>query len=97
MGRIVKVILVHIAITMFIALVLPSSQSPPRPISSADLSSTIWDCQHNLLRPTYPPQDLQGKYLSPYSDQPTMVPMPSPESHQRSLVDDRGRSRKGAR
>jgi|SRR5262252_3238074 len=71
MGRIVKVILVHIAITMLIAFVLPSSQSPPRPISLAELSSTIWDYQHNLVRPTYPPQDLQGRYLPPPRDQRT--------------------------
>ncbi|HKF57481.1 MAG TPA: hypothetical protein VKJ45_18630 [Blastocatellia bacterium] len=65
MGRIVKVILVHIAITMLIALVLPSSQSPRPHASPIDLSSTVWDYQGSLIRPTYPPQDLQGRYLLP--------------------------------
>jgi len=69
MGRIVKVILVHIAITMLIALVLPSSQSPPPRVSPTDLSSNVWDYQGSLIRPTYPPQDLQGRYLSPHNDQ----------------------------
>jgi hypothetical protein len=90
MARILKVILVHIAITMLIAFVLPSSQPPLPSRSSSD--STVWDYQHSLLRPSYPPQDLQGNYLSPDRDQLTRVPTPpSPESQQRSLVDERGR------
>ena len=77
MGRIVKVILVHIAITMLIGFILPSSQSPQpstrlappqwvsrsAPPGTRDWSSTEWD-QHNLIRPTYPPQDLEGRYLA---------------------------------
>jgi hypothetical protein len=76
MGRILKVILVHIAITMLIAFVLPSSQSPPRPACLTGPSSTVWDYQHNLIHPTYPPQDLDGRYLSAHSDQLTLAAAP---------------------
>jgi hypothetical protein len=63
MGRILKVVLIHIAIAMLIGFILPSSERP-LPSSSSHCWSTVWDSERNLIHPTYPPQDLQGRYLS---------------------------------
>jgi hypothetical protein len=62
MGRILKIVLIHVAISTLLALAF-SSAGPPRPASS----STVWDSEHNLIFLTYPPKDLSGHYLSPPS------------------------------
>jgi len=76
MIRILKLILIHFVISLLLGLAQSLSRRlledrqlsrPSIPSIALDQPSAPppnWDLQRGLIRPTYPPQDLNGHYLS---------------------------------